>query len=137
MLIRRRIRIAMVAAAALQSLILGACMTFRPAPTLAFFGWEYDGPGFFFPSQSGIFLFLLGSAYMAGVWHRPFAWFLVWTKVVAVAFLLTEYFAFAMPLSILWAAMGDGAAGAGVALALLAERQNRRSSRRGREPLEP
>ena len=116
----------MVAATALQSLILGASMTFWPAPTLAIFGWEYDGPGFFFPSQLGIFLFLLGTAYLIGVWRRPFAWFLVWTKVVAVAFLLTEYFTFTMPPSILLAAMGDGAAGAGVALALFAERRNPR-----------
>ncbi|HUT24826.1 MAG TPA: hypothetical protein VM492_10825 [Sumerlaeia bacterium] len=106
-----------IAAVALHSLMLGAAMLFWPAWTLDVVGWEHDA-SLFFPAQSGVFLLILGGAYMAGVWHRPFAWLLIASKATAVVFLVAEYvLAQRLPLLLL-AALFDGLMGAAVALAI-------------------
>jgi len=124
----RTLRTLLVAAVALHSIVLGAAMLFFPTWTLATFGWEYDGPTFF-PSQSGIFLLLLGVAYAGGIHHRPFAFFLVGSKTCAVIFLVVQYFANQRQGVVLAAAALDGMMGAAVALALVLEARSRRSSR--------
>lgn len=78
-----------IAAVALHSFVLGGAMLLFPVSTLSFFGWSYSGTPFF-PSQCGIFLVILGGGYVAAIWRRPFAWFLVGSKAVAVVFLLTH-----------------------------------------------
>ena len=115
---------------ALHSLILGSAMLFWPLTTMKFFGWEYEGP-VFYPAQTGVFLVLLAGAYLAGLWYRPFAWFLVITKAVAVVFLLTEFYIVENdpPRTLLVAAFFDGLMGITVGGALFQSRKNKRQIR--------
>ena len=106
-----------IGAVALHSLALGLLMLLQPASTLRFFGWDYDGP-MFFPSQSGVFLFLLGMMYLAGVWYRPCAWLLVASKATAVLFLVVQYKTGMGPAILLLAALLDGLMGLTVAIML-------------------
>jgi len=124
----RTLRIALVIAIALHSILLGAAMLLFPTRTLEMFGWEYDGPTFF-PSQAGIFLLLLGVAYAGGIHHRPFAFFLVGSKACAVIFLVVQYFINQHQGVVLVAAALDGMMGAAVAAALIWEARSQRSSR--------
>ena len=87
----RRLKIILILLIALHSLILSAAMLFQPVFTLQLFGWDYQGPTFF-PAQTGIFLVLLGSAYLTAIWHRGFIWFIIASKTIAVVFLLSQYF---------------------------------------------
>ena len=118
----RQIRRLFVALVALHSLVLGAAMLLSPAWTLARSGWVYDGP-MFFPAQSGIFLLIFAGAYVVGIWRRPFAWFLVATKAVAVVFLLVAQGLGQAPATAFLAAILDGLMGLAVAAALAAERR--------------
>jgi len=102
-------------------------MLFCPTWTLNVFGWPYDGPTFF-PAQSGIFLLLLGISYMGGIYHIQFAFFLVGSKVCAVAFLLVQHFVNAEQGLLLQAAAGDAIMGAAVAAALVWEYRSRREA---------
>jgi hypothetical protein len=110
----RRLQSLIIAAVALHSLVLGTAMLARPAQTLQLAGWQYEGPSFF-PAQSGLFLLILGGAYLAAIWHHSFAWFLVASKAAAVAFLLAEYATGNGPPSLLPAALLDGLMGLAVA----------------------
>lgn len=110
----------MVAAVAAHSLVLGIAMLLQPLATLTLTGWDYRGPAFF-PAQSGIFLLVLGGAYVVGVWRVSFAWLLVASKAAAVVFLVTAYSLGAVPNIALLAALLDGVMGIGVAAALLWE----------------
>ena len=103
---------------ALHSCLLGLAMLFAPYRTLGLVGWDYTGPPFF-PSQSGIFLLILGGAYAAALWHRPFAWFLVASKAAAVLFLLTSVLLATGPPIILLQTFADGAMGLAVAAAVV------------------
>ena len=124
-----------MAAVALHSLALGTAMTFWPVRTLTWCGWEYQGDDFF-PAQSGVFLLLLGGAYAAGVWHRPFAWFLVASKAVAVVFLVAEGLRSGAPGPALLAGVLDGAMGLAALTALIVEARGRRSRPAGAAPTE-
>lgn len=75
---------------ALHSLALGSALLVAPLSAVRFCGWEVGGP-VFFPSQVGIFLMVLASAYAAAVRYRPFAWLLVLSRAVAVPFLVVHY----------------------------------------------
>jgi hypothetical protein len=110
---------------ALHSFILGGAMLFWSTSTMRLFGWEYTGP-LFYPAQTGVFLVLLAGAYLAGLWYRPFAWFLVITKAVAVVFLLTEFYIVELdpPRTLLAAALGDGLMGIAVGGTLILLRKN-------------
>ena len=125
----RTLRILLVLAVALHSILLGAAMLLFPTRTLDTFGWEYDGPAFF-PSQAGIFLLLLGVAYAGAVHHREFAFFLVGSKTCAVVFLVVQYLSNQRQGVVLTAAILDGLMGAAVAAALFLEARSRRSSHR-------
>ena len=113
-----------VGAVAAHSLILGAAMLLFPLWTLRLSGWHYEG-NTFFPSQSGVFLFLLGGLYLAAVKHTPLGWFLVASKVTAVIFLITQSILIELPPMILLAAVLDGLMGVVVAAALVWETRER------------
>lgn len=121
-----------VGGVALHSIILGAAMLIRPMLVLELSGWQYDGDAFF-PQQAGIFLTLLGGAYAMALWHRHFAWFLVVSKTVAVAFLVGEHLFGTAPKVILVAALLDGLMGAAVAITMIwdAMSQRNRPAREG------
>ena len=127
-MIARRLNHIFIVLVALHSLFLGSAMLFWPLTTMKFFGWEYKGP-LFYPAQTGIFLTILAGAYLAGLWYRPFAWFLVITKAIAVVFLLTEYYIVEVdpPRTILIAAFLDGLMGIAVGGALFHSGKNNRS----------
>ena len=116
----RRLETIIISLIAVHSLVLGGAMLFQPARTLDFFGWDYQGT-MFFPSQSGIFLVILGGVYLIIVRHRRLAWFIVAAKASAVVFLVSEHFLLgpAAPWAVLGAAVGDGLMGASVAATML------------------
>ena len=119
---RRRITQIIIGAVGLHSLVLGTIMLLTPIPFLNWMGWSYHGP-VFFPSQSGIYLLILGAAYFAGIFHRPFAWFLVTSKAIAVLFLLGHAMANTAPWPMMiQAALLDGLMGIAVTVALIADR---------------
>lgn len=122
----RRIIVALVA---VHSIALGTSMLFWPTWTLTTFGWPYDGPTFF-PSQSGILLLLLGISYVGGIYHLQFVFFLVVSKVCAVAFLVTQYFVNEGQGLILESAALDAIMGSAVALALAMEYRAKWNARR-------
>ena len=95
-------------------------MLFLPTRTLEAVGWEYEGD-VFFPSQAGLFLLILGSAYVAGLWHDGFVWLLVASKVAAVLFLVLEYRLGHAPTVAFLAALLDGLMGLSVGAIMLWE----------------
>ncbi len=127
----RRIETILIALIGTHSVILGAAMLFFPAATLALFGWQYDEL-MFFPSQTGIFLTLLGGSYLAAIRHRPFIWLILISKATAVIFLVTEHIILGpeSPLTVLAAAIGDGLMGATLAtIIILKKRQSKPQQR--------
>ena len=123
----RRVKTAVVALVAAHSIILGLAMLFYPRETMRICGWDYDGPTFF-PSQSGVFLLLLGMAYAIGARQRQFARFLVASKAVAVAFLLSHIISGTAPPAALLAAIADGLMGITVAAVLVWEAVSQRTA---------
>ena len=111
----------LISAVALHSCGMGIAMLFMPVQTLKMIGWNYEGP-LFFPSQSGIFLLILGGAYITGIWYKPFAWFLVASKFFAVLFLSTSIILDTAPDVILFPSILDGAMGLLVATVLICNR---------------
>ncbi len=109
---------------AAHSLVLGAALLARPRAVLALAGWPPEGP-IFFPAQAGAFLVILGLGYLAGLRLRAFAWFLVLSKAVAVAFLAAALLARLAPPVVLPAAVLDGLMGLATAGALLRSRAAR------------
>jgi hypothetical protein len=72
----------------MHSLVLGVGMLFAPIRFLSLAGWPHppaDDP--LFASQSGIFLIILGVAYLAALRHDVFIWLIVGSKLAAVLFL--------------------------------------------------
>ena len=116
----RQIKKLLICAIALHSFVLGTALLVNPKWVLGLSGWNYNGPSFF-PAQSGIFLLILAGAYLAGLWYRAFAWFLVASKATAVVFLIAEYIIGAAPRLVLLAAFFDGLMGVVVAIALIWE----------------
>lgn len=115
------VRRLVVAAVAAHSLLLGAALLVVPSRLLALARWPHDGP-VFFPAQSGVFLVILGLGYAAGLRLRPFAWFLVVSKAIAVVFLAGAFVAGQAPRIVLLQAALDGLMGLAVAAALLGTR---------------
>ena len=122
----RQVKTLVVGIVAAHSMALGAAMLFWPERTMSLFGWDYQGQTFF-PSQSGVFLLLLGVAYAIGARQRAFARFLVGSKAVAVVFLIGQYLQGAAPNTVLLAAIGDGVMGIAVATALIWEDRSHRA----------
>ena len=73
-------------------------------------GWPYP-EHLFYPSQSGVFLFILAVAYFSALRHRGMVRFIIFTKMVAVVFLLVHLFFVHAPSIILRAALLDGLMG--------------------------
>ena len=121
-----RVRQVIAGAVALHSLLLGSLMLVCPGRVLALTGWKCEG-SLFFPSQSGLFLLILGCGYAAGIRHRPFAWFIVASKSAAVAFLVVQYFLGNAPVLLLPVAALDGVMGAAVAVAVRREARGAQS----------
>ncbi|NOX56757.1 MAG: hypothetical protein GXP27_20405 [Planctomycetes bacterium] len=131
----RAVRHTIVTLVALHSLLLGAAMLFFPTRTLHAVGWTYDGD-VFFPAQAGLFLLILGSAYIAGLWHDGFVWLLVASKVAAVLFLVFEYLLGHAPTVVFFAALLDGLMGLSVGAIMLWELRSTVTSGRD-EPARP
>jgi hypothetical protein len=113
----RGLKIPIIAVVSVHSFVLGLAMIFCPLHIFAIFRWEHEG-SVFFPAQAGVFLILLSGAYLAGTWIKPFAWFLVVSKAVAVTFLVSAWSIGLGPNLLLIAALLDGLMGAAVLLAI-------------------
>ena len=74
---------------ACHSVALGVAMLSLPMWTLKVVGWTYSGE-IFWPSQSGLFLIILGIAYGTAVSFRPLVWLIVGSKGSALVFLLAH-----------------------------------------------
>lgn len=95
-------------AAGLHSFALGAAMLAAPVLVLRTFRFPMPDQ-LFFPSQSGIFLVVLGLCYLHAVVEPTFVWTILVSKSLAVVFLLTHLLFFSAP-AIIWAAAAiDGA----------------------------
>jgi hypothetical protein len=110
-----RLEKTIISLVALHSFILGSAMLFFPTRTLQMFRWDYHGD-LFFPAQTGIFLILFAIAYVAVLWHRELVWYIIVTKIAAVAFLLGAFIILGdeAPRVILITALLDGTMGAAV-----------------------
>jgi len=98
---------------ALHSFILGCVLFAAPGLLLDLFGWDYDG-SMFFTRQAGAFLVSLSFGYILALKYREAAFFIVASKIVAVAFLLTEFLFRSAPMIILAAGAFDGLMAVGV-----------------------
>lgn len=83
-------------------------MLAAPARMLSAFGFPPDVPHFF-PSQSGIFLVILGISYLLALAEPSFVLTILVSKALAVVFLLIHAALLSAPPIIYAAAAGDGA----------------------------
>lgn len=105
-----------------HSCVLGLVMLFAPHFMLATFGFPASTP-IFYPSQSGIFLLILGVFYLRALRVPSFVWTIIVSKVLAVGFLFVHVVFLGAP-SIIWAAAaGDAAMLAAVAVMLARHRK--------------
>ena len=89
-----------------HSCALGILMLFAPGFMLRITGFTQPVPPFF-PSQSGIFLVILGTCYLLTLVWSSFEIIILFSKVLAVMFLTIHVIFFAAP-SIIWVAdIGD------------------------------
>jgi hypothetical protein len=91
----------------LHSCSLGLLMLFLPLWTLRLLGFGDPGP-LFFPSQSGIFLLILGVCYLGALRRPDLVIVILVSKAMAVAF-LTVHAAFLGAPSMVWAAAAGDA----------------------------
>ncbi|MFQ6096230.1 MAG: hypothetical protein ACE5O2_00780 [Armatimonadota bacterium] len=99
-----------IAAVAAHSLILGALMLLTPGRLLRIVGWE-PPDDLFFASQSGAFLLILGAAYLGALWHRPYVWILIGSKLGACVFLYAHGLFLGAPFSVMLLGAEDGCMG--------------------------
>ncbi len=112
----RRIVRALILLIGLHSCILGILMLFAPHFMLTVFGFP-DSDTIFFPSQSGIFLLILGAFYLYGFADLTLVRLILLSKAVAVVFLSFHAAFLSAPRSIWAAAAGDAAMLIGLAAA--------------------
>lgn len=93
---------AVIALIGLHSCALGVVMLFAPRFMLRMFGFSLSIP-IFFPSQSGIFLLILGVCYLVALIEPGFVKVILISKAFAVLFLFTHA-AFLSPPPMIWAA---------------------------------
>ncbi len=106
----------------LHSCTLGLLMLFLPLRAPRLLGFGDPGPAFF-PSQSGIFLLILGICYLEALRRPALVFVIVLSKALAVAFLVVHAAFLGAP-AILWAAAaGDGTMLAAVLWALCRARR--------------
>lgn len=90
-------------------------MLAAPALMARLFGFG-DSVPVFFPSQSGIFLTVLGLCYLTALVEPSFVWTILVSKALAVVFLVVHVAFLSAPRIILGAAAGD----AGMLLMMMA-----------------
>jgi hypothetical protein len=112
---------------AAHSVLLGACLLSFPTWTLKTVGWEYTGE-VFWPSQAGLFLLILGSAYAAAVRWRPLVWLLIASKACAVVFLLAHAIWLDAPRLVWLLGAADGLMGLTTAVLLASVRRAEKRS---------
>ena len=92
----------------LHSCVLGLLMLLLPRWTLGLMGYGQPGD-LFFPSQSGIFLLILGVCYLLALREPALVAVIVVSKALAVAFLVAHVAFLGAPPIIGAAAAGDAA----------------------------
>jgi len=95
-----------------HSLLLGSTIYFFTTPFYQFF-FGVDPENFFFVKQAGLFLFLMGFFYLLPAFNlerfKPVIFLIVFSKAIAVAFLILNAHLTPSTLMIYLAALGDGA----------------------------
>jgi hypothetical protein len=104
-----------VLAVACHSIVAGLLLLVFPLWTLGLVGWGYSGQAFW-PSQAGLFLLLLGTAYALAIRLPILVWFLIVSKACAVVFLTLSVLFLGAPRIVLALDAGDGFMGLCVAL---------------------
>lgn len=105
-----------------HSCILGLAMLFATRLMVETLGFAASVP-IFFPSQSGIFMLILGVFYLRAIADPAFVWTILVSKSLAVAFLLVHVLFLDAP-PIIWAAgAGDAAMLAAVAIMVIRNRR--------------
>ena len=120
----RKFYVGAVLVVAVHSLALGAILTFKPSLFLEAAGWP-SADNLFFPSQSGIFLVILGGGYCAALKYPRMVYFILFSKVVAISFLGTPYFFLNAPRPVLSAFLGDSAFTVLLVLVILLNRRGK------------
>ena len=105
-----------VLAVAAHSIALGTAILFFPVRTLGVVGWGYSGQ-VFWPSQAGLFLLIMGTAYAAAIRLPALVWLVIGSKASAFAFLLISAMWMDAPRIVALLACGDGLMGLAVAIA--------------------
>lgn len=106
----------------IHSCALGVVMLFAPHFMLQLFGFPEGIPAFF-PSQSGIFLLILGICYLLAMAEPELVKIIVISKAFAVVFLFIHVVFLMAPPAIWAAAFGDSAMLAAVCAALFRHRR--------------
>ena len=107
-----------------HSLILGTALLFAPGEVLAFVQWP-PVDDLFFVSQAGIFLVILGFAYLAALWHKVLVWLIVGSKLGAVLFLFGQSFFVEARFHLIIGGIGDAGLGLLVLVAVMVESRAR------------
>lgn len=92
----------------IHSCALGTLMLFAPHLMLRILGFTQPMP-VFFPSQSGVFLLILGVCYLLALSEPALVKIVLISKAFAVLFLLVHSVAFSAPPSVWAAGAGDTA----------------------------
>jgi hypothetical protein len=107
-----------ILAVAAHSMALGLALLCFPMWVLKLVGWDYSGEAFW-PSQAGLFLILLGTAYAAALCWRPLAWLLIGSKGCAIVFLWAHVLWLGAPRLAGLLGIGDGLMGLVTAVLLI------------------
>jgi hypothetical protein len=117
-----RLLAALVALIGVHSCVLGGAMLFAPLWMAHALGFEEPASPFF-PSQSGIFLLVLGGCYLLALRRPALVAVIVVSKALAVPFLVIHAAFLDAPPSIWAAAAGDGSMLAALLLVLSRRRR--------------
>ena len=107
-----------------HSCLLGVLMLGAPRTVLGILGFPASVP-LFFPSQSGIFLLVLGLCYLRATTRPSYVFVILLSKALAVPFLVVHAVFFAAPPIIWAAAAGDALMLAAVGLLLYRHHRQR------------
>jgi len=105
-----------------HSIILGGALLIAPGRVLALTRWPLPAD-MFFASQSGVFLVILGFAYLAALWHEVFVWLIVGSKLAAVLFLFGHGILGGAPFQVMLLGAADACLGLLVVAGLIAKQE--------------